>query len=72
MSKRNHLAFAPNINARDRLLRGVGAASSATIGLLVSRRSLAAGVVLGATSLFLAFEALRGWCALRACGTKKF
>ncbi len=28
------------------------------------------GIVLLASGFFVAFEALRGWCALRACGIK--
>jgi hypothetical protein len=32
--------------------------------------SRAAGIALAGSALFVAFEAARGWCALRACGVK--
>jgi hypothetical protein len=70
MSTDTRSAFAPNIDLKGRAFRGAGAITSAAIALFLLRRSIAAGVVLGATSLFLGFEAFRGWCALRACGLK--
>jgi hypothetical protein len=70
MSKAGRSAFARNIDWKGRMFRGAGAVTSATVALLLARRSIAAGVVLGATSLFLGFEAVRGWCALRACGLR--
>ncbi len=62
--------FSPNINNKGRWLRG-------TIALLLfvgAGFGFAAapwlGLVLAASGGFVLFEALRGWCALRACGIK--
>ena len=62
--------FSPNINNQGRLVRGLGA-----VGLFVGAGfgfgvSIWLGVVLVASGGFVLFEALRGWCALRACGIK--
>ena len=62
--------FSPNINNTGRLVRGLGA-----LGLFVGAGfaigvSLWLGLVLAASGGFVLFEALRGWCALRACGIK--
>lgn len=62
--------FSPNIDNKGRLLRGtialllfVGAGFGFTAALWL-------GLVLAASGAFVLFEALRGWCALRACGIK--
>jgi hypothetical protein len=34
------------------------------------RLSMWLGLVLAACGVFVLFEALRGWCAMRACGIK--
>ena len=62
--------FSPNINNKGRIIRGLG-----SLGLLVGAgfgftSSVWLGVVLLASGVFVAFEALRGWCALRACGIR--
>ena len=62
--------FAPNIGSQGRLLRGLGA-----LGLFVGAWfafgvSTWLGIVLLALGGFALFEALRGWCGLRACGIK--
>ena len=62
--------FTPNISNQGRLVRGLGA-----VGLFVGAGfgfgvSVCLGVVLVAAGGFVLFEALRGWCALRACGIK--
>jgi len=59
-----------NIDNKGQLIRGLGA-----LALLVGAgfgftASLWLGLALLAAGLFVAFEALRGWCALRACGIK--
>lgn len=63
-------SFSPNIDNKGRLLRaaialllfiGAGFGFAATLWL---------GLVLAASGAFVLFEALRGWCALRACGVK--
>jgi hypothetical protein len=65
--------FARNINGRGRLVRGISG------GLLL----LAGGLVFGpepwrlwtclgllASGAFVIFEAVRGWCIMRACGVR--
>jgi hypothetical protein len=62
--------FSRNISNTGRLVRGLGALAlllGAGIGFLVSVW-LGAGLAVG--GLFVLFEALRGWCVLRACGIK--
>ncbi len=62
--------FAPNIETKGRWLRGFGALALLLGGLAVWRVSLILSLVLLASGAFVLFEALRGWCALRACGIK--
>ena len=62
--------FARNLSNTGRLVRGLGALAlliGAGFGLLVSVW-LGAGLAVG--GVFVLFEALRGWCVLRACGIK--
>ena len=62
--------FSRNIDNKGRLIRGLGALAlfvGAGIGFSVS---VWLGIALMASGVFVAFEALRGWCALRACGIK--
>ena len=62
--------LSPNIETKGRVIRGVGALAllvGAAFGFTVS---LWLGLVLLASGLFVGFEALRGWCFLRACGIK--
>ena len=62
--------MARNIDNRGRLVRGIGALAllvGAGFGFAVSWWL---GGLLLASAVFVAFEALRGWCALRACGIK--
>ena len=62
--------FTPNITNKGRLVRGIWALLffvGAGCGFSVS---LWLGLVLTASGAFILFEALRGWCALRACGIK--
>lgn len=61
--------FSRNIDNKGRLVRAVAAIAllvGAGFGFTVSAWL---GIVLLASG-FVAFEALRGWCALRACGIK--
>jgi hypothetical protein len=62
--------FSRNIDNKGRLLRGI-----TSVALLVSAGfgfmfSIWLGVALLVFGLFVAFEALRGWCVMRACGIK--
>lgn len=62
--------FTRNIDNKGRLVRGLGALAllvGAGFGFAVSPWL---GVALLASGVFVAFEALRGWCALRACGIR--
>jgi hypothetical protein len=59
-----------NIDNKGRLVRGFGAfvlLVGAGFGFTLS---VWLGLVLLAAGVFVAFEALRGWCALRACGIR--
>ena len=60
----------PNIETKGRVIRGVGALAlllGAGFGFTLS---VWLGLALLASGLFVGFEALRGWCFLRACGIK--
>ncbi|MFM1768208.1 MAG: hypothetical protein RJA22_737 [Verrucomicrobiota bacterium] len=62
--------FTPNISGKGRLVRGLGALAlliGAGFGFTVSPWL---GAVLLISGAFVAFEALRGWCVMRACGIK--
>ena len=62
--------FSRNIDNRGRLVRGLGAVTlfiGAGFGFFLS---VWLGVVLATAGAFVLFEALRGWCVLRACGLK--
>ena len=62
--------FARNIDNKGRLVRGLGALMllvGAGFGFTVS---VWLGLGLLAAGVFVGFEALRGWCVMRACGIK--
>ena len=62
--------FARNIGNTGRLMRGLGALAlliGAGFGFFVS---VWMGVGLAVGGLFVLFEALRGWCVMRARGIK--
>jgi hypothetical protein len=62
--------FSRNIGNTGRLVRGLGALAlivGAGFGFFVS---VWLGAVLAVLGVFVLFEALRGWCVLRACGIK--
>ena len=62
--------FSPNIDNKGRLIRGFGALAMLVGAGFGFSLSVWLGIVLTASGVFVAFEALRGWCALRACGIK--
>ena len=62
--------FARNIDNKGRVARGVMAAGLFIAAAFAFRVSSVLGVVLGVSAVFTLFEALRGWCAVRACGIK--
>jgi len=62
--------FSRNIGNIGRLVRGLGALTllvGAGFGFCVS---VWLGAVLAVLGVFVLFEALRGWCVMRACGIK--
>ena len=62
--------FARNLSNTGRIVRGLGALAlliGAGFGFFVS---VWLGVGLAVGGVFVLFEALRGWCVLRACGIK--
>ena len=62
--------FTPNIEPDGRRIRGI-AAIILFIGAAISFKVyVLMGIVMAGSGAFLLFEALRGWCAFRACGIK--
>jgi hypothetical protein len=62
--------FTRNIETKGRIVRGLVAALL-LLGAIVSFWfSTFLGFVLLVSGSFTLFEALKGWCALRACGIK--
>lgn len=62
--------FSRNISNTGRLVRGLCSVAlliGAVFGFGVSKWL---GVALAVSGVFVLFEALRGWCVLRACGVK--
>jgi len=62
--------FSRNLDNKGRLVRGLGALALLAGAGFGFAASVWLGIVLSASGLFVAFEALRGWCVMRACGIK--
>ncbi len=62
--------FSRNIDNKGRLVRGLAALTLLVGAGFGFASSTWLGIALMASGVFVAFEALRGWCALRACGIK--
>ena len=62
--------FVRNIDSRGRLVRAVLALLLFAGAGLLMREHAAIALALAASGAFVLFEALRGWCAFRACGIK--
>ncbi len=62
--------FSPNIGTGGRLLRGAGGLALLAGAWFGFSYAPWLGLVLLASSLFVLFEAARGWCVMRACGIK--
>ena len=62
--------FQPNLDRRGRLVRGFGAVGVFVGAGFLFRVSGWGGLALAACGAFMMFEALRGWCVMRACGLK--
>ena len=61
---------AANIDNKGRIFRAGGAVVFGLAAMFSWSRSITLGAGLTLASAFLAFEATRGWCALRAGGVK--
>jgi hypothetical protein len=60
--------FARNIDWRGRLARGLGGLAMMGGAVFIHADWPWPALILGITGMFGLFEALRGWCLLRACG----
>ena len=62
--------FRSNLDTKGRLIRGTMAVALAGGTVLTWPHFRVASIICALFSAFTAFEAARGWCALRACGVK--
>jgi hypothetical protein len=62
--------FQPNIGKTGRILRGLIGVALLGSAVAAWQVQWLAGVGLAAGGVFCLFEALRGWCAARACGLR--
>jgi hypothetical protein len=62
--------FVRNIDSRGRLVRGAMAVAFFVGAAFLFRHNAAIAAALAFSGAFVLFEALRGWCAFRACGIK--
>ncbi len=62
--------FLPNLETRGRLVRGAGGSVLVAGGVALCGVNLLAAVILIVSGGFMLFEAVRGWCVMRACGIK--
>jgi hypothetical protein len=62
--------FSPNLERRGRLVRGVGGIVFVAGGAALRSRNVPVAVILIISGGFMLFEAVRGWCVMRACGIK--
>jgi len=62
--------FARNISFQGRMARGITGTILLIVGIILADYTLWACIPLVVIGLFCIFEAVRGWCFLRACGIK--
>ena len=62
--------FKPNISFQGRIARGITGTILLIAGIILADDTLWASIPLVAIGLFCVFEAVRGWCFLRACGVR--
>jgi hypothetical protein len=62
--------LAPNITRLGRIVRAVWGLTLITAGVLLWARSAWICLGLVAFGAFALYEAVRGWCVMRACGIK--
>ncbi len=59
-----------NIDRKGRILRATLGVLLVVAGLVLATYQLWVGIVLVTSGGFVLFEAVRGWCLMRACGIK--
>ncbi|HVU28745.1 MAG TPA: YgaP-like transmembrane domain [Verrucomicrobiae bacterium] len=59
-----------NLDHRGRMARGVMGTLMLIAGIVVVDYVFWLGIVFVAAGLFALFEAIRGWCLMRACGIR--
>jgi hypothetical protein len=62
--------FNRNLDLKGRIVRGIGGVALITAGLMLHGESSWICFALVASGGFVLFEAVRGWCVMRACGIK--
>lgn len=62
--------FSRNLSFRGRLVRGVAGTLTLIAGIIMADFELWICLLLVGLGLFTLFEAVRGWCIMRACGIK--
>jgi hypothetical protein len=62
--------FAPNLTGPGRLVRAALGIALILVGLLLSAPDRWICFALVASGGFVLFEAVRGWCVMRACGIR--
>ncbi len=62
--------FSPNIDSRGRIIRGALGGLLVIGGVAVCGYNVWAAVAVILSGGFCLFEAVRGWCVMRACGIK--
>jgi hypothetical protein len=62
--------FASNIDRRGRIVRAIWGLICIVLAIFLARFSWWAFGIILAAGIFALYEALRGWCLMRACGIK--
>jgi hypothetical protein len=62
--------FRPNLERNGRLVRGIAGVALLIAGVITCFFIWWLGLILLASAAFVLFEAMRGWCVMRACGIK--
>jgi hypothetical protein len=62
--------FKRNISFQGRIARGITGSILLIAGIILADATLWAAIPLVVIGLFCIFEAVRGWCFLRACGVR--
>jgi Inner membrane protein YgaP-like, transmembrane domain len=62
--------FTPNITRLGRIVRAIWGIGCIVGGVLLRSQSKWLCIVLLAAGVFALYEAVRGWCLMRACGIK--